>query len=208
MGLLTEHKTEEVWYLLYIFRHLNQSYFTGCKPVRQFSLPAETVHHIWLPPRLSTISCFLHGLPSLKNVFLPRLSALLCFLPRASAGSRIMQTVSAGSHFIMYRSLSRKQEIADSLSGSQIWRTVSAGNWRTGLYPVYLQGCHLSFTSNALISLGFFPWCFPTFHNLLHIKKLIILLTLKVLKVSLRRLSFLKIYLFSLSSRAYLLCSQ
>ena len=32
---------------------------TGYKRVRLFSLPAETVRHIWLPPRLSVISRFL-----------------------------------------------------------------------------------------------------------------------------------------------------
>ena len=32
---------------------------TGYKLVRQFLLPAETVRNIWLPPRLSAISCFL-----------------------------------------------------------------------------------------------------------------------------------------------------
>ena len=28
---------------------------TGYKRVRQFTLPAETVRHIWLPPRLSAV---------------------------------------------------------------------------------------------------------------------------------------------------------
>ena len=59
----------------------------------------ETVHHIWLPPRLSTISCFLLRLLCLVNSFLQRLSRWFCFLPRVSAGHRITQTVSAGSHF-------------------------------------------------------------------------------------------------------------
>ena len=38
----------------------------------------------------------------------------------------------------MNGSLGRKQETTDSLGGSQIWRTVSAGseNQRTHLYPV------------------------------------------------------------------------
>ena len=44
--------------------------YTGCKRVRKVSLPAETVRHIWLPPRLSVISCFLPRLPSTKNGFL------------------------------------------------------------------------------------------------------------------------------------------
>ena len=44
---------------------------------------------------------------------------------------------------------SRKQEIADSLGGSQIWRTVSAGsvNWRTRLYPVQ----NISIESSSLV---------------------------------------------------------
>ena len=72
---------------------------TGYKRVRYFSLPAETVGHIWLPPRRSTITCFLQRLLYLVNSFLQRLYVWLCFLPRLSAGSRIAQTVSAGSHF-------------------------------------------------------------------------------------------------------------
>ena len=47
---------------------------TGYKRVRLFSLPAETVRHIWLLPSLSMISCFLRRLPSTKNGFLLRLS--------------------------------------------------------------------------------------------------------------------------------------
>ena len=39
---------------------------TGYKLDRQFSLPAETVRHIWLPPRLSVISSFLPRLLSAK----------------------------------------------------------------------------------------------------------------------------------------------
>ena len=46
---------------------------TGYKRVCQFMLLAETVRHIWLPPRLSVISCFLLRLPSPKNGFLQRL---------------------------------------------------------------------------------------------------------------------------------------
>ena len=73
--------------------------FTGDQPVRQFPLPAETVCHIWLPPRLSAISCFLPRLLCLENSYLQRLSEWFSFLPRVSAGSRITRTVSAGSHF-------------------------------------------------------------------------------------------------------------
>ena len=40
--------------------------------------------------------------------------------------------------FTEHNRLGRKQEIADSLGGNQLWRTVSAGseNWQTRLYPV------------------------------------------------------------------------
>ena len=41
--------------------------FTEYKRVRYFSLPAETVRHVWLSSRLSVISCFLPRLPSTKN---------------------------------------------------------------------------------------------------------------------------------------------
>ena len=44
------------------------------KRVPQFSFPAETVRHIWLPPRLSAISCFLPRLLCSGNSFLQRLS--------------------------------------------------------------------------------------------------------------------------------------
>ena len=79
--------------------HSSACFFTGHKRVRQFSHPAETVRHIWLPLRLSPISCFMPWLLCLENSFLQRLSVWLSFLPRVSAGSRITQTVSAGSHF-------------------------------------------------------------------------------------------------------------
>ena len=72
-------------------------------------------------------SRFLPRLPSTKNGFLQRLSVWFCFLPRLCR-----------KLFTKYNSLGRKQKITDSLGGSQIWRTVSAGseNWRTHLYPV------------------------------------------------------------------------
>ena len=89
--------------------------YIGYKLVRQLSLPAETVRHNWLPPRLSAITCFLPKLLSAKNGFLPKLSACLCFLPRDSAGSRITQTESAGNH-LSYTTVSA----GDSLDGSEI----------------------------------------------------------------------------------------
>ena len=50
--------------------------------------------------------------------------------------------------FIMYSSLGRKQEIADTLGDSQILRTVSAGSetWRTSLFPV---GCRPGITESV-----------------------------------------------------------
>ena len=84
---------------------------TGYKRVRQFTHPAETVCHIWLPPRLSAISCFLPRLFCLVNSFLQRLSVWFSFLPRVLAGSRITRTVSVGVS-----------------AGSRITRTVSAGS--------------------------------------------------------------------------------
>ena len=74
-----------------------QNNTTGYNRFRWFSLPAETEHHIWLPPRLSASSCFLLRLLHMINGFLLRLSAWFCFLLRLLAGSRVMQTVSAGS---------------------------------------------------------------------------------------------------------------
>ena len=53
----------------------------------QYSLPADTIHQTWLPPRLSVISCFLLRMLLVTNSFLPKLSTWFCFLPR------IMQTV-------------------------------------------------------------------------------------------------------------------
>ena len=70
---------------------LDQTMNTGYKPVRQFSLPAETVHHIWLPSRLSEI--------------------LIAAKVSDSLGRK---------PFFTDNSLSRKQEIMDSLGESQI----------------------------------------------------------------------------------------
>ena len=93
--------SEKHWLVLAavkLVREVQRQKITGYKRVCLFSLPAETVRHIWLPPRLSVISCFLLRLPSMKNGFLQRLSVWICFLPRLSAGSRITRTVSAGSY--------------------------------------------------------------------------------------------------------------
>ena len=116
------------------------TFHTGYKWVHQFTLPAETVCHIWLPPRLSVISCFLLRLLYSVNSFLQRLSVWFCFLPRLWAGSRITQIVSAGSHFFMDGRLGRMQETTNSLGGIQIWWTVCRKKI-SGLilYPVFWQ---------------------------------------------------------------------
>ena len=57
----------------------------GYKLVRQFSLPADTVRHTGLPPRLSAISCFLSRLPCVIKGFLSRLSARFYFLQDAKS---------------------------------------------------------------------------------------------------------------------------
>ena len=67
------------------------SYLASAETVYDHLLPAETtvhekwlsaeiVRHIWLPPRLFVISCFLSRLPSTKYGFLQRLSVISCLL--------------------------------------------------------------------------------------------------------------------------------
>ena len=101
---------------------------TGYKQVHQFSLPAETVRHIWLLQRLSAISCFLPRLFCLENSFLQRLSA----------GSRITQTVTAGSHFLW-------MEV--SAGGKRSWTVVAKAKYdRQSLQEAKISG--LIFISN------------------------------------------------------------
>ena len=91
---------------------------TGYKRVCQFKLPAEIVHHIWLPPRLSAI-CFLRRQLCLVNVV----------LGKYHLGRKQNHTDSlCRKLFFMDCSISRKQEITDSLGGSQILRIVFAGS--------------------------------------------------------------------------------
>lgn len=52
------------------------------KLVCQFWLPAETIHHTWLPLGQSTISCFLLRLLCMKNTFLLRLFSWFSFFNR------------------------------------------------------------------------------------------------------------------------------
>ena len=93
---------------------------TGYKRVRLFSLPAETVRHIWLPPRLSLISCFLPRLSSTKK-WLPVETVCVILLPAESLNRKLYRMDSlCRKLFTKHNSLSRKQEITDSLGGSQI----------------------------------------------------------------------------------------
>ena len=94
------------------FSAFKVKYHTGYKLVRQVSLPAEPVRHIWLPPRLSAISCSLPRLLYMINGFLPNLSSCICFL---STGSRITWTLSVGSYY--------SRTVVST--GSKISRTVS-----------------------------------------------------------------------------------
>ena len=64
--------------------------FASCRDCLSYLASAETVRDHLLPAETCA--------PSTKNGFLQRLSVWFCFLPRLSAGSRITQTVSAGSY--------------------------------------------------------------------------------------------------------------
>ena len=109
-----------------------------------FSFPAETVRHIWLPLRLSAISCFLPRLLYTINGFLLRLSVWFCFVLRLSSKHSPAECLGR-KPFSVHSSLWRKEEVTDSLSGSQIWQTVPAGsgNWQTSFPPcAYCIGNH------------------------------------------------------------------
>ena len=53
----------------------NAYMYTEYNLIRQISLPAKAVCHIWLPLRMSAISCFLPRLLCMINGFLLSLSA-------------------------------------------------------------------------------------------------------------------------------------
>ena len=94
--------------------------------------------HIWLLPRLSVISCFLH------RKWLPAEIVHEILLSAETLGRKLNHMDNlCRKLFTEHSSLGRKQEIADSLSRSQICWTVSAGsiNWRTHLYPVIYMLC-------------------------------------------------------------------
>ena len=81
--------------------------YTGCKRVRQFMPPAETVRHIWIPPRLSVISCFLPRLLCSVNSFLQRLESL--GRKQKSHGQSLQEAIFVDIRF------DRKQEITEQI---------------------------------------------------------------------------------------------
>ena len=96
--------------------------YTGYKLVRQFSLPAETVCHIWLPSRLSGITCFLPRLlPREKK--LPAETVRVNVLPAENLVRKQNQPDTVGSKlFITHSSLVRKQNHAHTF-GSKLFIT-------------------------------------------------------------------------------------
>ena len=56
--------------------------FASCRDCHMILLPAKTVHHTWLPLRLSVTFRFLPTLLCIIKGFLPRLYTWFCFLPR------------------------------------------------------------------------------------------------------------------------------
>ena len=79
----------------------------------------------------------------------------MILLPAETLGRNLHHTDSlCRKPFTKHNSLGRKQETADSLGGSQIWRTVSAGSvhWWTRLYPVFKQ--IVSFRTITVITKG------------------------------------------------------
>ena len=87
---------------------MNICIYTGYKLVRQFSLPAEAVRHIWLPLKLSAISCFLPLLLCTRKMVFCR----DCPQDKNHADVLDRKPFFADSIF------GRKQEIADRLGGS------------------------------------------------------------------------------------------
>ena len=106
----------------------------------QYSLAAATIHHIWLPLRLSLISCSLERPLCMINGVLPNLSARSCSLPRLSAG-RNSWTVSAGSHFsqtvVSARSKRSQTVSAEAKYDGQSQQEAKIG--RLVLHPVNIQ---------------------------------------------------------------------
>ena len=97
---------------------MSRSNTTGYKRVRLFSLPAETIRHIWLPPRLSAISCFLARIPSTKDGFLSR---RVCACDSASFRDSRQELKEQSLQEAIYRAQQSRQETRDrgSLGGSQ-----------------------------------------------------------------------------------------
>ena len=74
---------------------------------------------------------FLPWLVHIRDKRLPAESVCVILPSAESLGRKHIHIVSVTG---------KKQEMADSLNGSQIWRTVSVGseNWQTSLYPVIM----------------------------------------------------------------------
>ena len=103
---------------------LSSSVYTGYTPVCQFSLPAETVRHIWLPLRLSasTIVC---------DKRLPAKTVCMILLPAETLGRKQNHADSlcrkpnyvdslCRKPFFIDCYLGKKQGIQDSPSRNQI----------------------------------------------------------------------------------------
>ena len=90
------------------FRFHTLGVYTGYKLVRRYSLPAETVRHIWLPPRLSRSLAYCRD-------YRPRVMASCQDCPRNYASCRT-RIDSAGSRFTH----------TTICAGSKRLRTVSA----------------------------------------------------------------------------------
>ena len=110
------------------------SRITGYKLVRQYSVPAETIRHIWLRSRLSTNSCLLPGVGLLSSKkWVPVETVRLIVLPAESLGRKQFHADRFGRKpFIMCNSLESKYKIG----------TVSAKPKLTdsGQYPVRDDG--------------------------------------------------------------------
>ena len=122
-------------FTFYAFRPLHIN--TGYKQVRHLKLPAETVGHSWLPPRLSVVSCFLLRLLCSVKSFLQRLFVWLDSCRASSRQEAEWHGQSLQEAIFVDGSLCRKQEIMDSLGGSQIWGKSLQEGKISGIVSVY-----------------------------------------------------------------------
>ena len=152
-----------------IITTLSESVSTGYKKVREFTLPAETVCHIWLPPRLSAISCLLPRLLCLVNSSLQRLSVWFSFLPRL--GRKLNHTDSlCRKPFFVDGSLGRKPEIMEAKYDEKSLQEAKLSGLVYTLWSVepelgvyfYEIGCKKNFQGKELHHLFFCnPVCLP-----------------------------------------------